>query len=620
MRRILSLLSPVLAGSAVLASLLAVVPAAAQPARGLIVTLRSNDAAAGTGRDQPRQLRERVQAVAQDAALELRGQSQLSRNHHLLRFGRPLEGAALDAALRRVRLHPDVAYAEPDVLLKPAATLPNDTDFVGGRQDHLKGPASFVAGVNLPLAWDRTTGNANGIVAVLDTGIRADHPDLAGRLLPGYDFVSEVEYANDGDGRDADPSDPGDWVSSADRSTQPALFGACAVANSTWHGTFIAGQIAAASNNGLGVAGVNWGNQVLPLRVSGKCGAFLSDILDAMRWAAGLHVDGVPDNPNRARVINLSFGGDVACTPSYQTVIDEVTAAGTLVVVAAGNESGTPRRPADCKGVLTVGSVQANGQKADYSNFGSAVGISAPGGTGVAGASTNIWSTTNLGTTGPGSNDYGYKRGTSFSTPLAAGVASLMLAINPALTPSQLIARIRSGARPHVAVGAAPTCGAASGVCNCTSSTCGAGLLDADGATALAYNPVPVIASVGSPGPGAVITLDGRASSALSGSSLVSYQWTQVAGSALSIGSANTALASVTLPATPGEFRFRLVVIDSAARSAEEFLAVSTVPVDTAGGSTSSGGGGGGGATGWLWGAALWLVALWAWRRRRHGG
>ncbi len=589
--------------------------ATAQPARGLIVKLKdAGSTAALPMREQAQQLRERVSAVAHDAGMPLRSQALLGRGHHLMRFAQPMQGQALDDAVRRLRLHPDVAWVEPDVLMKPAQALlpPNDTAYLAGLQDHLKEPASHAAGVNMPPAWARTTGGAV-VVAVLDTGVRFDHPDLAGRLLPGYDFASEVEYANDGDGRDADPSDPGDWVSALDRSSKPALFGACPVQGSSWHGTFIAGQISAATNNAMGVAGINWGNQVLPLRVSGKCGAFLSDILDAMRWAAGLSVEGVPANPNPARVINISFGGDVACTPSYQDVINEVTAAGALVVVAAGNNGGTPRRPADCANVLAVGAAQANGQKASYSNAGPTVAVIAPGGTGAAGDPTNIYSTVNLGTTSTLANDYGYKRGTSFSAPLAAGVASLMLSLNPALPPTQLIARIRASARAHVAVGGSPACGPGtlSVVCNCTADTCGGGLLDAANATLVALNPVALIAGVGAPGPGATIALDGRASSAVAGSSVVSWQWTQVSGPALTVPNAASALTGVVLPAAAGTFQFRLVVTDSAGRAGDEYLTVTT---------TAPASGGGGGSFGWLWGTGLWLLAGLAFRLSRANG
>jgi serine protease len=617
------------------------VPSWAQPARGLIVKLKDADAASAAAaaigaREQPRLLRERLNAVVQDAGNDIRDVTLIGRGHHLMRFARPLEGAALEAAARRMRLHPDVAWAEPDVLMKPLQVTPNDTFYTLLRQTYLDTPAVYAAGVNLPPAWARTTGG-DVVVAVLDTGVRFDHPELAGKLLAGYDFVSEVEYAGDGDGRDSDPSDPGDWVSAADKSANPALFGSCSVSNSTWHGTFIAGQIAAATNNMAGVAGINWNTHVLPVRVSGKCGAFLSDILDGMRWAAGLAVSGVPANPNKARIINLSFGGDIACTPSYQDVINEVTAAGSLVVVAAGNDNAAPKRPADCQNVLAVGAVQTNGLKTSYSSFGPAVALSAPGGWGSTGSNTNIFSSVNLGTTVPATNDYGYKLGTSFSAPLAAGVASLMLTLNPAIGPTQLIARLKASARAHTIVSGAPACAAGLGIaCSCTTAICGAGLLDADKATLAALNPVALIAGVGAPTFGSSIALDGRASAAVAGSSISAYQWTQVSGPPVAITTAGTSQAAAVLPSAAGTFRFRLQVTDNLARSGEEFLSVTTtaaatvVSVGTDGGgsvttttptpssvSASTSSGGGGGPMGWLWGAGLWLLALWAWGRRK---
>ncbi len=619
------LLAFVLAGM----TLVAAFPAQAQVARGLIVKLKdASGATAVSAREQPRQMRERLSQVAQDSGLPMEVASVsanavpalIGQGHHLMRFARPMQGEALDAAVRRLRLHPDVAWVEPDVLMKLAQSAsPNDPAWLSGKQDHLKDPATYAGGMNIVPAWGRTTGGPV-VVAVLDTGVRFDHPDLAGKLLPGYDFVSEVEYANDGNGRDADASDPGDWVSAFDRSSQPALFGTCSQSDSTWHGTFIAGQLSAVTNNLLGVAGINQGNQVLPVRVSGKCGAFLSDILDGMRWAAGLSVDGVPANPNPAKVINLSFGGDVACTRSYQDVIDEVTAAGALVVVAAGNDGGVPRRPADCNNVLAVAAAQPNGQKTSYSNAGPTISIMAPGGSGTSGAVTNIYSSVNLGTTGPGANDYGYKRGTSFSAPMAAGVATLMLSLNPALTPLQLIERIKSSARAHVSLGGSPSCAAnAAVVCNCTTATCGAGLLDAGNATFAAASPAARIAAVAAPATGSTLTLDGRNSAAVSGSSITSYQWSQVSGTTVTITNPAGAQASTVLPAAAGSFRFRLVVTDSAGRTGEEFISVTSVvpePAPSTGGGSGGGGGGGGGSAGWLFGAALWMLAVLARRQK----
>src|SRR5205823_4685517 len=200
-----------------------------------------------------------------------------------------------------------------------AMVVPNDTMY--GQQWHY-----FEArgGINLPPAWDVTTGSASLTVAVVDSGV-VPHADLAGRLVPGYDFISDASMSNDGDGRDADARDPGDY--------------GCNGAASSWHGTHVAGTIGAASNNGAGVAGINWSSKILPVRVMGKCGGYTSDIVDGMRWAAGIAVIGVPANANPARVINLSLGSDGACSSAFQSAVNDVIARGTVVVAAAGNSN-----------------------------------------------------------------------------------------------------------------------------------------------------------------------------------------------------------------------------------------------------------------------------------------
>jgi serine protease len=574
--------------------------AAAQPVQGLIVMLKP---AAQSGREQPQEARERVLAVAQSTGVGVQSQSAISGRLHLLRTPAPLQGEGLDAAMRRLRLHPDVEFVEPDVRVKRLA-VPNDPLF--SQQWHLMTPAVSPGGINMPPAWDLSTGTtgpgAPVVIATLDTGVRFAHPDLAGRLLPGYDFVSEVDFANDGDGRDADASDPGDWVSAADRQSNPAIFGSCGVEDSSWHGTFIAGLIAAASNNAVGVSGVNWGARILPVRVFGKCGALVSDILEGMRWAAGLSVAGAPANPTPARVINLSFGGDAACTASYQNVIDEVTAAGVLVVAAAGNEGAQLRRPADCRNVLAVGAVQNNGQKATYSNVGAGMGLMAPGGT----SSQPLISADNDGLRSPGVDSYGGKLGTSFSAPLAAAVASLMLTVNPTLTPAQLIAQLRASARAHVTIAGGPTC--TSGItvpCNCTTALCGAGLLDAQSAVSSVLPggaPTAAIAPVNDAVGGTTVTLDGRNSIAGSGRSIVSYEWRQVSGPEVAIQNAAASVATVQLPGTGATFVFELRVTDSSGASAAATVTVASTSAPSSGG--------GGGSMSLFWGLGLWSLAL----------
>lgn len=556
--------------------------------------------------------REKTRALARSAGLPVRDVGEAGRAA-LVRLDKPLRGEALADAMRRLRLHPDVAWVEPDVL-EPRQLVPADPGW--SDQWHLREPGYVhgnfqPAAMNLPPAWDISTGATSTVVAVVDTGIRFSHPDLAGRLLSGYDFVSELSVANDGNGRDPDPSDPGDWVDAIDRLNP--LFAACDIEDSSWHGTFIAGQIAAVPNNGAGIAGLHWDARVLPVRASGKCGALVSDLIDAVRWSAGLPVSGAPANPTPARVINLSFGGSTACTAAYQSMVDDVTAAGALLVVAAGNQATTLRRPADCVGVMTVASVRRDGAKADYSSFGTNVALSAPGGTDEAGPDTLLVSTYNSGTKGPVADSYDYQQGTSFSAPQAAGVAALMLGLNPNLTPNALIERMKLGARAHTAYMGASCSTVNNGNCNCTTTTCGAGLLDAQVSLQLARGPAAVIEAVGTVRPGAQITLDGSGSLAITGRTIVSHQWSQVSGPrAIAIPDPMQAITALNLPASvEGRWVFRLTVRDDTGDEGTDVVAVVAANPPSAGG--------GGGSLGWAWGAGLWawVVAL-AWRQRRR--
>jgi serine protease len=405
----------------------------------------------------------------------------------------------LAATLERLRLHSEVQAVVPNVRLQrlqnatttanPTPFFPNDTQFQ--QQWSLQLPSSVAAGLNMPTAWGRW-GHLNKsstpvTIAVVDTGVRFDHPDLSGRLLSGYDFVSELEYANDGNGRDSDPSDPGDWVTRTE--TLTSTFKGCDIENSTWHGTGIAGLIAASHSNGLGISGVYPQGQILPVRVAGKCGASLSDLLDGVRWAAGLPVAGVPGNPHPARVINLSYGGSSACDGAYQTTIDEVRAVGALVVVAAGNNSSTLTRPADCQGVIAVTATRKDGAKADYASFGPLVALAAPGGSGsYQDNDYGLLTTFDMGHQGPAGATYKELTGTSFAAPLAASVAGMMLAVNPNLNVADLDRLLRQAVRPHVNSTLLSTCQPdrfSQGVCHCTTNTCGSGLLDADKALQL---------------------------------------------------------------------------------------------------------------------------------------
>ena len=296
----------------------------------------------------------------------------------------------------RLALESDVAYAVPDERRRIVGA-PNDPLYAAGvtgsspeaGQWYLRAPSGEVASSsNVEGAWAVTTGSPDIVVAVVDTGVRYEHPDLlsvaaGGHLLPGYDMVSDPASANDGDGRDADASDPGDWLTRAELSRPGSSLFRCATSpsSSSWHGTQLSGLVAALTDNGIGMAGAAPGARVLPVRVLGKCGGYDSDIVAGMRWAAGLGVPGAPANPHPARVINLSLGGDGACSAAYQEAVDEITAAGTVIVAAVGNSSGhAVASPANCRGVIAVAGLRHAGTKVGFSSLGPEVAISAPGG------------------------------------------------------------------------------------------------------------------------------------------------------------------------------------------------------------------------------------------------
>jgi serine protease len=344
---------------------------------------------------------------------------------------------------------PDVEYAEPDRIMLPLF-VPNDPMYT--QQWDLY---EAKGGMNVPAAWDKSTG-AGVNVAVIDTGYRP-HVDLQGQILPGYDFITSATIAADGNGRDSDASDPGDNTYAGQCGTGiPAQDEA-----SSWHGTHVAGTIAAKANNGVGVAGIAYGAKIVPARVLGKCGGYTSDIADAIVWASGGTVTGVPANANKARVLNLSLGGSGTCDTTTQNAINSARSRGAVVVVAAGNSNANAANsnPANCAGVIAVAAVGRTGGKASYSNYGSVVDVAAPGGDSGAG----ILSTWNAGTSSPAGDNYGYMMGTSMATPHVAAVAALMLSKNPNLTPDEVEAKLKSSARAFPAA----------------CSGCGAGIVDA---------------------------------------------------------------------------------------------------------------------------------------------
>lgn len=435
---------------------------AASPATGelptdqIILKYRSAETARSLQIDAPAAL-QRLSAAAEAPLAYVRA---MTDDTHVLKLPERRALTEVAAITERLAKLPEVEYAHPDRILRPLL-VPNDPQYTN--QWHYKG----TYGIDAPAAWDITTGSTDIVVAVIDTGI-LNHADLVGRTLPGYDFINDALVANDGGGRDADPSDPGDWITSAENAS--GYFAGCGVSDSSWHGSHVAGTIGAASNNGFGVAGINWVSKILPVRVLGKCGGYDSDILDGMKWAAGLSVTGVPNNPNPAKVINMSLGGSGACDATQQTVINSIVAAGTTVVVAAGNSNADAAgyNPASCNNVVTVAATGSAGERAAYSNYGAVVDIAAPGGNmSYENDPAGVLSTLNAGATSPGADNYIYYHGTSMAAPHVAGIASLVMSLIPSATPAQVSQIMRN------------TVKAFPGGSSCNTSICGPGIASA---------------------------------------------------------------------------------------------------------------------------------------------
>jgi serine protease len=347
---------------------------------------------------------------------------------------------------------PSIEYAEPDRIMTHMATA-NDPMY--SQQWHY---TDSVGGLRLPTAWDKSTGSGV-VVAVIDTGYRP-HTDLSGQLLQGYDFITDTFIANDGNGRDSDASDPGDAIAVGEcGGGQPTR-----AQNSSWHGTHVAGTVAARTNNSVGVAGVAYNAKIVPVRVLGKCGGYTSDIADAITWSSGGSVSGVPANANKARVLNLSLGGTGSCDTTTQNAINGARSRGAVVVVAAGNDAMNVSNasPANCSGVVAVAATGKTGGRASYSNYGTLIDVAAPGGDG----SYSVISTLNSGTNAPASDNYAGYQGTSMATPHVAGVAALMLSVKSTLTPDQVESTLKSTTRAFPA----------------SCSGCGTGIVDATAA------------------------------------------------------------------------------------------------------------------------------------------
>jgi serine protease len=306
-------------------------------------------------------------------------------------------------------------------------------------------------GINASKAWKISKGSPSVVVAVLDTGI-TEHPDLAANIVTGYDFISDPANARDGNGRDANPADPGDYITSG--------------APSSWHGTHVSGIIAAESNE-IGITGIAPNVKISPVRVLGIRGGSESDIAAGINWAIGVKLSGIPANPNPAKVVNLSIGSSSFSTcysnSPTQLAIDESKKRNVTLVTAAGNDDqlATNSYPGNCYGNITIGATGITGDRSYYSNYSGysrlqdiyiGVDISAPGGDDLVGyneiASGLIWSTLNDGKTTVGRATYGGEQGTSMASPIAAGVVALMYSVRPTITYTKVWEILSSTASP----------------------------------------------------------------------------------------------------------------------------------------------------------------------------
>jgi serine protease len=530
----------------------------------------------------------------------------------------------LEVSLARLRADPAVEYAEADQRRHPMS-MPDDPLFVATPgatgQWYLQAPVTTPASAATPAAvdavdaWSITSGSAGLVIADIDDGVRFDHPDLLragdtnpGRLLPGYDFVSNVTVGNEAKGANADASDPGDWVTQAD--TQSSLFSSCMVSNSSWHGTRVSGVLGAITNNDVGIAGTTWSGWLLQARALGKCGGDDSDIETAMLWAAGIAQNGIPTNPYPARILNMSLGGtascsqttcpQTACPQSYQTIISELSQMGVLVVASAGNSGGPVATPGNCSGVVAVAGLREDGTKVGYSNLGPEVTLGAPAGNCVNTSGACLFSidtTYNLGLTTPGANSYTNQTntnlGTSFSAPIVSGIAGLMLSVNANLTPAQLIARLQSSAIAPFPVSSdstVPMCHlptsssdySQDAECNCTTSTCGAGMVNALSAVNAALQPIVAIAPPsGGVTAGQNVVFSAAGSAAACMYSISSYSWVVTSGSGTIVSGVNSNTVTVVAPSGGASYTLQLTVTDNAGHAGTAAVIVSSTAATT---------------------------------------
>ena len=535
---------------------------------------------------------------------------------------------------------------------------------------------NVVSGINIEPAWAITHGSSAIVIGDVDTGI-TPHPELNSKIFAatfsgttsstpyGYDFIGwgvthvvgdlaepssseALVTANDGSLADPDPSDPGDWVTAAEDVSLCKDPSPGTAQSSSWHGTQTASILAAATNNGTGMASVGYDTMVVPARALGKCGGYDSDIIAAAEWAGGIAVADVPANTHPARVINMSLGGSGACDSAYVDAFTALRDKGVVVVVAAGNGNAQEKgvavgSPANCQPaasdtnktpiVIAVAALRHAGTKVGFSNLGPEVTIAAPGGNCVNTAPGSqclypILTAINSGTTSPVANGGTYSDGlnnvslgTSFSTPMVAGTVALMLSVQPNLSNAQVINILKQTARPFPTtsdttptppVCTVPTSNSTGQTeCLCTTSTCGAGMLDAGAAVTLASTTAaqtytaptalvsPTTASVVV---GSTVTLSGTGSILGSSGTALTYQWSiPDADSFITLG-ATTASSVVVTGAAAGTGKVQLTVTDPTSGLTNSTIVNVTVTV------APSNSGGGAANPAWL--AALAIAGL----------
>lgn len=618
-----------------------------------LAAVSQRQAAQGLATDEPRPMRR----LGQRAGLALTDGRQVAPRMHVA-MARGLSGRELAA---RLAARSDVEYAVVDGWRRPGSVAePTDPLFTASAtaalpagQWYLRAPTPTLrAAINAQAAWSalgsraglNAVGSSSVVVAVLDTGVRFDHPDLSSKLIsPGYSMVAEGTRAGyPGGGRVADASDLGDWLTQAEINANPSLYEDCTVrASSSWHGTQVSGVLGASSDNGVGMASVAWEPRVLPVRVLAKCGGYDSDIIAGMRWAAGLSVNGVSalSSTSTARVINLSLGGTGACSAAYREVVAELAERKVVVVASAGNSDGEAVTvPANCPGVIAVGGLRHVGTKVGYSALGPEVTLGAPSGNCVS-TSTNanceypILTTLNRGTTTPvtGSGGAIYSDsnarptyGTSFAAPQVSGAVALLLSARPELTPAAVAQILRNTARAFPSAGGssgtpqctAPVAGTKQLECHCTETTCGAGMLDVGQAVAAVDQPVAVVSTGGATlYPGRAITLSGAGSMGSTATAqITSHSWSlRDGGGIVTALSGDTSTASVSAtPSAAGTFKVRLTVTDDQGRTgtSDHLVHVASAVVAQSSGTEAGGSSGGGGGGGRIDVAALLALTL----------